>query len=445
MRTLLIRLLVFAAAAFGTGVSAQTPALPQAPGDAWTLDAALAAALNQHPLVESARAQGTATEGKQLTAGVFPNPVATYWVENLPFSSRTSATLDRESSIYATWPLEPLVQRSSRVAQARGEMSAAQASITAAEQRVATDTARAFFRVALAQASVDAARDNLAATEQVVEYLRNRVAQGATPEGELIRAQVERDRAATEVTMADVDLLRAQSGLRLFLGDAAGAGGPRVSAPDWRRERAPLAPLNELTAYALAHRSDLLASRAKTAAATSAVEVERSMVVRQLGASFGVKRMAGVNGMVGGISLTVPLFDQNRGEIQRTTGERLAAELETRWLERTIATEIEAEYHAAERLANQVTALQPSFLSRAEESRRIALGAYQEGATSLLQVLDASRALNEARVMYARVLAAANESLFVLGIVAGYDPGTAATLGRRATDPTATSSHGGSR
>ena len=169
----------------------------------------------------------------------------------------------------------------------------------------------------------------------MVEYLRNRVAQGATPEGELIRAQVERDRAATEVTMADVEMLRAQSGLRLFLGDAPGAGSPRVSAPDWPGARAPLAPLQEFTAY-VAHRSDLLASRARTGAASSAVEVERSMVVRQLGASFGVKRMAGVNGMVGGISLTVPLFDQNSGEIQRATGERLAADLETRWLERTL-------------------------------------------------------------------------------------------------------------
>jgi len=429
VRKLLIRILVFATGVLGPRVSAQTPEPQASPVDVWTLERALLAALNQHPLVESARAQQTAAEGKRLTAGVFPNPVATYWVENLPFSSHGSSALDRESSIYATLPLEPLLQRSSRIAQTQSEIVAAQAAIAAAEQRVAADTAHAYFRVALAQASVDAARDNQAAIEQMVEYLRNRVAQGATPEGELIRAQVERDRATTEVAMADVDLLRAQSGLRVFLGDAAGA--PRVAAPDWLRERTPLAPLREFTTYALAHRSDLLASRARTSAAASTVDVERSMVVRQLGASFGVKRMAGVNAMVGGISMTVPLFDQNRGEIQRATGERLAADLETRWLERTIAAEVEAEYRAAERLAAQVTSLQPTFLNRAEESRRIAIGAYQEGATSLLQVLDASRTLNDARVMYARLLAAATESLFELSIAAGYDPRIAARGGSR--------------
>ena len=114
-------------------------------------------------------------------------------------------------------------------------------------------------------------------------------------------------------------------------------------------------------------------------------------------------------------------------------------------MERAVAGEVEAEYQVAVRLAARVTSLQPTFLSRAEESRRIALGAYQEGATRLLQVLDASRALSDARLMYARVLAAANESLFDLGIVAGYDPRTAALLGRGPTRSSATNAQGGSR
>jgi len=429
MRTSLFCLVVFGIAGVGPRVSAQAIGPPQSVGKVWTLEDAVVAALAQHPIVEAARAQLTAAEGKRITAGVFPNPMATYWVENLSFSNRTAAQLDRESSIYGTIPLEPFLQRSSRVAQAENEVGAAQASVGVAEQRVAADTAHAFFRVALAQAAQEAATDNLTSIDQVVDYLRNRVAQGATPEGDLIRAQVERDRAATELTMADVDLLRAQSGLRLFLGNAAGAGRVRVAVPDWSRARAPVPPLAEFTTYALAHRPDLLASRAKAAAASSAIHVERSMIVRQLGASFGYKRMAGTNGMVAGVSMAVPVFDQNRGEIQRATSERLASDLETQWLERSIVADIEAEHQAADRLAAQAAALQPTFLSRAEESRRIAVGTYQEGAASLLQVLDATRALNEARVVYARVVAAAQESLVDLRFAAGYDARTAATIG----------------
>ena len=439
MRTLIVRTLLFGLVVGGASVSAQTPGPP---GQAWTLDNVVTAALAQHPLVEAARAQLTAAEGKRQTAGNLPNPVATYWFENLSGSDRASAVLDRESSIYGTLPLEPLLQRGSRIAQAQHEISAARASVSTAEQRVAADAVHAFYRLAVAQASVDAMRDNLAAIDQVVEYLRNRVAQGAAPEGDLIRVQVERDRIDAEATMADVELIRAQAGLRPFLGEGARTDTLRVTTPDWSRDRVTLAPLTEFTTHALAQRADLLSSRAKAEAAAGALALEHSMVMRQLGASFGVKRSSGVNSMMGGVSFTLPLFDRNRGEIKRATAEKLAAEFETRWTERLITSEVEAEYQVAERLAARLVALQPNFLSRAEESRRIAVGTYQEGATTLLTVLDASRALSDARLTYARLLAATNEGLFDLAIAAGYDPKTAARLGRGAAAPAA---NGGSR
>jgi len=441
VRSSFMWILLFGAVGFGASVSAQTAGPP---AQAWTLDAVVAAALAQHPLVEAASAQLASAEGKRQTAGNLPNPVATYWFENLSASDRAPAVLDRESSIYGTLPLEPLLQRGARIAQAQGEIHAARASVSNAEQRVAADAVHAFYRVAVAQASLDAMRDNLTAIDQVVEYLRNRVAQGAAPEGDLIRVQVERDRAEAEVTMADVELIRAQSTLRPFLGDGTRLDSLRVAAPDVSRESVTLAPLTEFTTHALAQRADLVASRAKGEAAAGALSLEHSMVVRQLGASFGMKRSSGVTSMMGGVSFTVPLFDRNRGEIKRATADQLAAELEIRWVERVIRSEVEAGYQVAERLAARLVALQPAFLSRAEESRRIAIGTYQEGATSLLQVLDASRALSDARLTYARLLAATNESLFDLGVAAGYDPRAAARLGRGPSVPSPTA-NGGAR
>jgi outer membrane protein, heavy metal efflux system len=418
----------------GTSVTAQTSPPPSATRTEWTLDEVLTAALAQHPLVEAARAEVSAAEGTRHTATAFPNPVATYWTENAPFPGQDPRGLDREASAYATLPLEPFWQRRSRLDQVNGEVRAAQAAVTSAEQQVALDAARAFYRVALAQASVDAVRENSAAVEQLVSYLRTRVAQGANPESDLIRAEVERDRVDTDVTLAEVDLLRAQAALRPFLGDTGPpAATLRVASLGVARESVSLAPLNEFTAHAVQQRPDLITRRAKLDAAAAAIDVERSLLVRQLGATFGVKRTAGTNTMVAGISLTVPLFDRNRGAIQRATGERLAAEQELRWLERTVKGEIEGAYHAAERLAAQVAAVQPTALSRAEESRRIAVAAYQEGAATLLQVLDASRALTEARLTVARLDVAANESIFELGGAAGYDAHAAARLGRSAS------------
>src|SRR6185436_16617266 len=176
------------------------------------LDAVLAAALAQNPRVAAARAQVTAAEGSRRTATTFPNPVATYWMENARFPGQGPfTTIDREIAAYATLPLEPFLQRTSRAAHADAEIRAAQADATGAERNVALEAAHAFYRLALAQASLQAVRENHASVQELVDYLRTRVTQGASPEGEVIRAEVERDRAATEVTVADVELLRAQA------------------------------------------------------------------------------------------------------------------------------------------------------------------------------------------------------------------------------------------
>ena len=72
----------------------------------------------------------------------------------------------------------------------------------------------------------------------------------------------------------------------------------------------------------------------------------------------------------------------------------------------------------------QLATLQQSFLEGADEARRITLVAYEEGAASLLQVLDASRTLGEARVAYYRLLFAQRQSMLELSVLTGNDPTT---------------------
>ena len=138
------------------------------------------------------------------------------------------------------------------------------------------------------------------------------------------------------------------------------------------------------------------------------------MVIREAGATFGVKRTAGVNSMIAGLNVTVPILDRNRGEVDRATAERVVAERELAWNERLIAAEVAGAYEVAQRTSARVADLQRTFLSRAEESSRIALATYQEGAATLLQVLDATRTLAAARLSYSRAVFAAREGLFEL-------------------------------
>jgi cobalt-zinc-cadmium efflux system outer membrane protein len=414
-----------------SGVVAQTPASPTTLRPSWTLEDVLTAALTQHPVIEAARARVDAARGSRRTAGTLPNPIATYAVEDTSFPGQGLATgLEPERFAYVTFPLDALYQRRPRIDRADEGIRAAEAELQTSERHAAREVARAFYRVSLAQVAVGAAEENRSAVERLVEYLRVRVAEGASPEADMIRAEVERDQTATEVTLADVELVRARADLQPFLGSPA----PpldilHVAVPEPSPAGAPLPPLEQFTQHG-SLRPELVSARAKVGAAQAALAYEGRLVVREAGASFGLKRTNGENSMIAGLSVSVPIFDRNRGEIDRVTAERQAAERELAWIERVVAAEVTGAYEVARRLSARVADLQRTFLSRAEESSRITLAAYQEGGATLLQVLDASRTLAAARLSYSRAVVAQQESLFELMIVAGYDPKSPITTRR---------------
>ena len=412
------------------------PALPQQAPQPLTLELVLRAAVERHPLVEAAEARVRGARGARSTARALPNPVFTYQVENAAFPGGAAPVgLDRETSVLATLPLEPLWQRWSRTSRAGAELRWADAALALARRDVVLDAARAFYRVALAQVSVRGAADIEESLDSLVRFNRTRVAEGVAAEGDLIRVEVERDRATTERALQEAELARARAELLPFLDDT-----PRTSAmlaslvvavhDSVMGAGAVLPPEGELTARALTLRPDVVAARARARAAGAETGYQRALLVRQLGLTFGAKTAGGVRSMVAGLSLPIPLFDQNRGEIGRAAGERTAAERELAWTERRASAEVAGAYEAARVLGEQVSRLQGGFLSRAEEARRVALAAYQEGAAPLFQVIDATRTLAEARLSYYRALFAEREGVLELYAASGLDvlgPFTAGT------------------
>jgi outer membrane protein, heavy metal efflux system len=178
-------------------------------------------------------------------------------------------------------------------------------------------------------------------------------------------------------------------------------------------------------APALESRPDVRAARDRTAAGRSAITSERTMVIRQLGATFGTKQSAGSTSFVGGVSLPFPLFDQNRGEVARARAERDEAAAQLVAIERAARAEIDGATEAARVLLDRLGTLARgprTYLDRAEEARRIALGAYREGAVPLAQVLDAARAWGEARVTYHELLLAQHQSVLEVLVATGRDP-----------------------
>lgn len=405
----------------------QTPAEGRAP---LTLTQVLDSVSRNHPLIQAAGARLRAAQGARSTAGKLGNPMLGYQVENVPLGTGSAVTMDREAMTMLSLPLEPLYQRGARVRRADAGVRAARADALTERRRVTLDAAHAFYRVGLAEARWKAARDIAGWLDTVVAYNRSRVQEGVTAESDLIRSELERDRASVEAAMAEADLVQARAELSAFLGDPATLDARFRVVID----SAPLAfpaPHQEsdstVMLRALSARSEVQSAHEHVAAASAGIGAERSMLVRQLGLALGIKRSAGTTSLIVGGSLPFPLFDQNRGEITRAIAERDAAAFDLAAAQRSVRAEVTGLLASARLLTDRLNAQLAAtgtgrYLARADELRRIALGAYQEGAIPLLQVIDAARASADARTAFFTTLFAQHEAVLTLAAALGDDP-----------------------
>ena len=408
-----------------------------------TLQSVLDSVSIRYPVVLAAQARVRAAEGSRTTAGAFGNPILGYQIDDnvdntiLP-GGGTKRSLVPERIATVTLPLEPLYQRGARVRRADAEVRAAKEDAVAVRQQAALRAAQAFYRTALAQVGVATARDLLVWLDSLVTYNRSRVKEGAAAEADLIRSQLERDRAAAEATVQEAELAQARASLSTFAGvsfpgtqslvlggdirplslphDSLSSSGP-MPVP---RAMGDLAPQRQ----ALLDRAEVRAARERVVATSASISSERTLILRQLGATVGTKQTAGTTSIIAGLTLPIPLFDQNRGEIQRARAEHEAAAYDLAAQEQSVSAEVTGAREAARLLTERALSMTSGgqdFLGKADEARRIALGAYREGAVPLFQVIDASRAWNDARLTYFRTLYAQHESVLALVAAEGGD------------------------
>ena len=415
--------------------SAQAQA-PQPP--ALTLRAVLDSVAARYPLVLAAQARLRAARGSRVTAGAFGNPIFSYQDDRPPTRSAPIPGVDRERTTTVTLPLEPLYQRGSRVRRADAEVRAATEDAVTARRRAALDATRAFYRTALAHVGVATTRDLVVWLDTLVAYNRSRAQQGVAAEADLIRSQLERDRAAADATIQDAELAQAKAELSTFVGVSPASVALFSIAVDERPLVLPQGVIPSvsspsmlgvtggatLQSQALMGRAEVRAARERVAAANAGVSSEYTMIFRQLGATFGTRQRAGATSAIVGLSLPIPLFDSNRGEIARASAERDAATYELAAQVQSVSAQVSGAYEAARLLTERTTAMASDtsgFLGRADDARRIALGAFREGAVPLFQVIDAARAWGEARLSYYRLLYAQHQGVAALVFAEGGD------------------------
>ncbi len=268
----------------------------------------------------------------------------------------------------------------------------------------------------LTQAGLDLIRDvRLAYAELVLARERQTMFEEAaklrTRMSEIAKARVEAGEAIPlDAVSARVDLLRAQQDAASLAFDAAvalerlkaviGAGAFRnaihvKASPDFTDAGW---DIEALVKEALAHRADLKAAQLAVAAATNRVKLAQLEW-------FGVAFIADANekGSKGfeagpGIKFTLPIFNQNQGNIARACAELDRSVLQQRTVEHRIILEVREAHTKFKQAHTGLQAWRERLLPALEEAVTLAEKAYKAGETPLVQVLDTHRQVLDARI-----------------------------------------------
>jgi cobalt-zinc-cadmium efflux system outer membrane protein len=172
---------------------------------------------------------------------------------------------------------------------------------------------------------------------------------------------------------------------------------------------------------ALVNRPEIKIAEAELALAQSTIKLERSRAKGEVTPYVGYKRVGVDNTVLAGVTVPLPIGNRNQSGIARTEAEQKVSETSLQLVRNRTLAEVEAAYRAYETAREQVRAYEAGLLRQADESREIQLGAYQEGATELISLLEAQKTRTEVRANYYRAIFDYYTSIFQLELATGTD------------------------
>ncbi|HOQ60253.1 MAG TPA: TolC family protein [Vicinamibacterales bacterium] len=391
-------LFVVVGVALAADAAAQSPDGPMT----LTLDAALRIAEARNPGVVVAQQAAAAAEADLAGASRRPNPSLSLESEGLLSRRSTPFADGQQIQLALQQELETGGRRGLRTEQARLALDSSRASAQDALRQLRFDVRLAYLRVVLAKADEEVTRETLAEIDRVLAINRARYDAGELAGVELRRLQVERFRFADEAFASELALKRARSELLALLDlhpldrpfDVADelASPAEAPLPSAQADAAAGASLDR----ALTARPDLQAARHDVERAEAGIRLQRALGRPTLVVGAGVQRDYGSNGLVFSVGMPLPIFNRNEAGVRRGTAERRQAEAAQRATEARVALEVRQALDAADVARRRLAYIEGEYLRSAREARDIVLASYRSGAASLIDYLDAERALREA-------------------------------------------------
>jgi cobalt-zinc-cadmium efflux system outer membrane protein len=384
-----------------------------------TLADAVSEALANHPQLARAAARTAATEGLERQAGLSPNPRLIMQSEGSGFPAipPSGPQHDRDFYAFLAQTVETGGKRNRRIALATENVRRSELEAQLYRRQISSRVRTAYWAAAGTAQIQDLLRKEVESFDRVVQFHRDRVREGAAPEVDLLRIEVERDRLESAARTAAQDAERNRIALFREMGKTEFQGVEFVDALD---QAHPIIYLS--LAQVLDQRPEMKLAHEAVEQARADLRLQEANAKPDPDVHVGYKRTEGFDTVYAAVQIPLPIRNRNQGLVEAAAAEGKAAESSVAATEALVRAELESakkDYESRQQLLDDT--LRP-MRERADEVYRIVDAAYRETGTDILRLLDAERIRIEAALMLTRALSELQQSAVAVETAQGSLP-----------------------
>ncbi len=387
-----------------------------------SLNEALALFISQNLDVLIAKYGIEYSKGQQITAALFPNPVATIGTLSSFTQGRTAsnsgAVISQVQQLF-----ELAGKRGYRIESAGYGSQSAEASFEDAVRQLGFTVKDTYYRILLAQRRLALADENRARFSRILEINTIRLAKGYIAEIDLIRIRLQMVDFQSQVIQSLQEGETARGELRQLVRLSAKNTLELTTELDFRR----IDPsITKLRASAFELRPDIKARRFTYSQREADLKLAKAYRIPDvtIGAGYAVQGPQGPDNPQQwslNLGLPLPVFNRNQGGIRQAEVAVQTAEADLSKTVNLVENEVEVAYRNLLQSRRLVEAYVGGVLEEARSSVTIVERAYERGGATILDLLDAARTSRLIQQNYIEALFNYQRNLFQLESAVGQE------------------------
>lgn len=373
-----------------------------------TLDQAIEMALRQNHALRATRTTVAQNQALEIQANVRPNPtlfgdwqyLPLYFPEGGFFTYLQNAT---QADIGLSYTFERGQKRQHRLQAAKDTTAVSRAQVADNERTLTFQVAQLFINVQLAQSTLELAEQDLASFQNTVNVSQKQFSDGGASENDFLKVKLQLLTFQQDVEQAKLAKVQALSDLRQQLGYESVPAEYDI-AGEFAYEPMTMR-LDELQAKALENRPDLKVAQLGVSAATSQYELAKANGKQDVTVSGNYTHASGASAVTFSVSIPLPIFDRNQGNIAQTRIAMSQAGEQHSGVRGQVLTDVRDAYEGVTESDRVLQYYHSGYLETSKKSRDISEYAYRRGAATLLDFLDAERSFRTTQLAYRQALA----------------------------------------